>query len=349
MAAIILLALGFSRVNSKLGQVDIVVGELPTPLLPGGPRKIVLGLPCNIRRHYVWKIVWGAGALVNCLAVLCTFLFLGSQTIEVVYIWVGFQIFWLVIRTLVYNFLAVGHVRRNIMVSQPWEMATISARRRLVGLVMGLAKQQITVHPRGAFSYQEDLINATEIMRLYGTAGNRLFNVFPIAKIPHNQNTNIKIIGIVGDTVLRSSAWFQGVSVLSPDLYDCALVFIDIEGSVFAVPCVRVLAGMPPGDVEDRISSFEPRGTSNDGRGISWAYWIPAQDGILGYCWLEAWGMEVRENPTGILTPKQLQTKVQGGSLNIGFTQMGDVERVLEESRKTVEALMQLLSDAELS
>lgn len=91
----------------------------------------------------------------------------------------GFQILWLAIRTVIYNFLAVGNVRRNIMISQPWEMATLSARRRLAALMMGLAKQQITIHPRGAFAYQEDLTDGTEIMKLYQTAGYRCFEALP--------------------------------------------------------------------------------------------------------------------------------------------------------------------------
>lgn len=349
LAACILQLLGLSRDSSKLGQVDIVTGELPSPLLPGGSRKVLLGLPCNVRRHYMWRIFWGTGTIINCAAILGTFLSLGAQSIEIVYIWVGFQIFWLLMRTLVYNFLAVGHARRSIMVSRSWETATMSVKRRLVNLMMGLAKQQITVHPRGALAYQEDLVKATEIIELYKSAGYKLLEALPLAKISKNQSTNINIIGIVGDTVLRSSIWFQGVSDLSPDLYDCVLVFVEISGSVFAVPGVRVLSGLPLGDVEDRVSSFEPRGTSNNGSQISWEYWIPAKDDIIGQCWLEARGMKIKEAKTAISTQKELQTKLQGGGLNISLSQVAEVERILEESRKAAKALMGFLSDAELN
>lgn len=82
---------------------------------------------------------------------------------------------------------------------------------------------------------------------------------------------DIAIIGIVGDTgFLQSFAWFQGAAVLSPDLYDSVLVFVEIAGCVFAVPGVRVLSSLPLGDVEDRISNFESRGTSNNGFQVSW-------------------------------------------------------------------------------
>lgn len=348
LAALVLLSLGLSRESSKLGQVDIVTGELPTPLLPGGPRKIVLGLPSNVRRHYLWKVVWGTGTFVNCLSILCIFVFLGSQPTDIVYIWVGFQIFWLAVRTVIYNFLAVGSVRRSIMISQPWEMATLSARRRLIALMMGLAKQQITIHPRGAFAYQEDLTDGTEIMKLYQTAGYRFFEALPLAKIPKEQRADIVVIGIVGDTVLRSFAWFQGAAVLSPDLYDCVLMFVEIAGCVFAVPGARVLSGLPLGDVEDRISSFEPRGTSNNGSQVSWKYWIPATDTALGQCWLEAQGMKIKGGGMKILTQGELQMKLQGGGLNISLEQVGEVERVLEQSRKASGALIKLLVDAEL-
>lgn len=348
LAASIILAFDLSRESSKLGQVDIVTGELPSPLLPGGPRKIVLGLPCNVRRHYMWRIAWGSGAFVNCFSVLCIFLFLGPQSTDIVYIWVGFQIFWLLLRTLIYNFLTVGHSRRSIMVSQPWEMAGFPARRRVVGLLIGLAQQQITTHPRGVYSYQEDLVNATEIMRLYKTAGCRLYEALPLAKFTDDQRTGITIVGIVGDTVLRSSAWLQGAAVLSPDLYDCVLVFVEIAGGVFAVPGVRVLSGLSLGDIENRVSGFEPRGTSNNGLLVSWEYWIPVEDGDLGRCWLEARGMEVKGVKTAILTQKELQNKLQGGGLNISLVQLGDVERTLEQSREAAGALMQLLLDAEL-
>lgn len=348
LAALVLLSFDLSRDSSKLGQVDIVTGELPTPLLPGGPRKIVLGLPYNVRRHYLWKVVWGTGTFVNCLSILCIFVFLGSQSTDIVYIWVGFQIFWLVIRTVIYNFLAVGNVRRNIMISQSWEMATLSARRRLVALMMGLAKQQITIHPRGAFVYQEDLTDGTAIMKLYQTAGYRCFEALPLTKIPKEQRADIAIIGIVGDTALRSFAWFQGAVVLSPDLYDCVLVFVEIAGCVFAVPGVRVLSGLPLGDVEDRISNFEPRGTSNNGFQVSWKYWIPATDTTLGQCWLEAQGMKIKGEKMGVLTQGELQMKLQGGGLNISLVQVGEVERILEQSRKASEVLIKLLVDAEL-
>lgn len=124
-------------------------------------------------------------------------------------------------------------------------------------------------------------------MRLYQTAGYRLSETLPLPKIQVDQRAEIMVIGIVGDTTLRRSSWFQGV-VLSPDLYDCVLMSVGIAGGVFAVPGVRVLLGLPLGDVEGRISGFEPRGTLNDGLQVSWEYWV------LGQCWLEAQRMKIK-------------------------------------------------------
>lgn len=349
LSASILQILDLSRDSLKLGQVDVVTGDLPSPLLPGGSRKVLLGLPGNVKRHYMWRIVWGTSTVVNCLAILCTFVTLGVQSTETVYIWVGFQILWLLMRTFVHNFLTKGHTQRSIILSRPWEMATISMKKRIVNLMLGLAKQQITTHPRGAFAYQEDLVSPGKIMEMYKSAGCRLLDAIPLGKVPNNQRMNIEIVGVVGDTVLRSSNWFQGVSALSPDLYDCALVFVKVAGSVFAVPGVRVLSGLPTGDVEGRVSGFEPRGTTNNGFEVSWDYWVPVKDDIPGQFWLEARGMRIKTAKTGILTHKELQTKLQGGGLYISLTQVGEVERILEESRTASEMLLRCLMDAELN
>lgn len=79
-------------------------------------------------------------------------------------------------------------------------------------------------------------------MRLYQTAGYRLSETLPLPKIQIDQRADIMIIGIVGDTTLRRSSWFQGV-VLSPDFYDCVLMSVEIAGGVFAVPGVRPAIG----------------------------------------------------------------------------------------------------------
>ena len=56
-AAIALKAMGLSREYSekvKEREVDLVTGQLPTPLKAGGQRKILLGAPQNVRNSKLW-------------------------------------------------------------------------------------------------------------------------------------------------------------------------------------------------------------------------------------------------------------------------------------------------------
>ena len=53
-------------------EVDIITGQLPTPIKNGGPYKILLGASQNVRSSLYWKIAWGLGAIVCTATVIAS-------------------------------------------------------------------------------------------------------------------------------------------------------------------------------------------------------------------------------------------------------------------------------------
>lgn len=73
------------------GRVDIITGELPTAQRRGGDRKLLLGVPQDVRHRLLWRIIWTVGGIVSAASLTASYIVLGAQKPVVVYIWAGFQ------------------------------------------------------------------------------------------------------------------------------------------------------------------------------------------------------------------------------------------------------------------
>jgi len=163
---------------------------------------------------------------------------------------------------------------------------------------------------------------------------------------------------VLGDTAYRGLGWLRG-NLDSQDLYDCVLAFVRVGGKVYAVPSVRVLAGILQGDVEAKVGRFDHRGTQNNGVDIKWVYWVPVidvpsspqQQQQPGHMWFEFRGSKMllgEARSVGFLGRNELHRLLQGGSLNVSFLTEDDVLRTLEVSRQAAETMLALFTEAEL-
>lgn len=88
----------------KEREIDLVAGQLPTPIKAGGSHKILLGAPQNVRHSVLWKITWGCGSIVSTAAVIATYTVLGKQESNKFAVWTAFQFAWLALRSLFFHF-----------------------------------------------------------------------------------------------------------------------------------------------------------------------------------------------------------------------------------------------------
>ena len=101
-----------------------------------------------------------------------TFLVLGHNRVEVVYVWLAFQFLWLLGRTLVFYLVenAAG-AHQGLAVRRTWDQCPVLLRERAIRLLMALSKQQTTLHPRGVQAYRYDLMDEKIIGSHFNTAG----------------------------------------------------------------------------------------------------------------------------------------------------------------------------------
>jgi hypothetical protein len=332
------------RQSRELGpnlRLDMVSGRLPSPLHQGGDGKIVLGLPRNVRRGPSWRSMWYMYTIVSVVDVIGTFLVLGQNRAEVVYVWLAFQFLWLLARTLVFYLVeSAAGAHQGLAVGRTWDQCPIPLRERTIRLVMALARQQTTLHPRGVQAYRDDLMNEKTIGSLFNTAGWSLTEELPI---PNNFAGPLAVVDVVGDTVLRTVNWTSGANLNNADLYDAVLVIIKVDGNFFAVPAVRVSVSWCRKHKRSR-----QRGDSHGeicAKTEEWVLWIPAiVQGENEKRWLYAHGSKIRGTlEVESLSAEDLDRRLATGEWLISFEKIGDLEAVLHVSRKTSWLFMNLM------
>ena len=157
---------------------------------------------------------------------------LGQENQEVVLIWVGFQILWLVLRILVYHFgEPEDSLFGRILVGRPFVSLPSDMKQRVLNLTLALSKYQTHVHPRGEYSYKEDWFSSKELLVLR-TAPTSDFYPFQSNYTPTTP-VKLKVIGVIGDTTLSSALWMMGKSKLTPmDVYDACILILSILSSL---------------------------------------------------------------------------------------------------------------------
>jgi hypothetical protein len=155
------IALQFHGIQRRapVPEIDIIAGSLPTCSRAGGARKILLGIPKSTRHHVLWRFIWGLGGIVGITTVIATYLALGHSTsTEVFFLWTGFQVLWLAIRSTLFYLLSDREGRYHVgLKGKPWVEVKPQDRARLRRLVFALSKYQVHLHPRTSLSYAGDI------------------------------------------------------------------------------------------------------------------------------------------------------------------------------------------------
>ncbi|KAL4888805.1 hypothetical protein BDV59DRAFT_196169 [Aspergillus ambiguus] len=293
-AAVLLQTTGLGRDDATKRTRHLVAGTpLPSALRAGEQGKIVLGIPANVRRHVLWRTVLAAaGVGVNLAGLLGTFTSLDGEPTAALYVWIAFQIFWLVLRSVVYYFAPGGTaVQQGLMASRTWETASPDDKTQVLLLLDELAAHQASTHPRGYFAYLRDCMSFAELRtRLHGVDG-ALTPFLPMRAL-RGPDASLSIVAVTGDPMIRTAAWMQGCSLDNAELYDACIAFVQVPASekvaggggggdaaaerVIAVPCVRVYScDCMAGDGFDRGNSHPECGK------IQWWYFFPVDAGSL--------------------------------------------------------------------
>lgn len=342
--SVLLQFLGLSREFSEKvseREMDIVAGQLPTPIRAGGHQKILLGAPQNVRHSLYWKFAWGLGSGVCTGTIIATYMVLSRQSSRVFAIWAGFQFAWLALRSVFYHF-AEGTDRVShhpILLRKQWKELSIELRSRVRNLVCALSKYQMHVHPRGLYCYEEDLQNMDKAYQMTTN--------YPLtADLVNSDKLEINVVKIIGDTTLSSACWMLGSKLTGMDLYDSCVLILKVNENTIAIPSARVLtdkAAQPKLDAEAAIGPVFPlRGNSNTGKDILWFYWIPCGDDR----WLQVSSTDMKflgPRMATVVSDARVTQMLAGGELLVSISEVGHVKEIVHHSKTAFEVLQTLL------
>lgn len=342
------------------GHLDILAGRLPSITCSGGTGKIILGAPRNPRTSLWWRIIWAVGAIVCLSSLVLTYMFMKRQTSQVVLLWTGFQLSWMLARLCVYHFgETTDRVTLRMLVKRPWDSIPESAKARVLELMVACAQYQTLVHPRTPALYNGDSFSASELaFILIDTPLKRQYPLPPNGGLGNRITVNIS--AVVGDTTLASAAWVSGLDGLTPEeLYDCCIISISV-GSLptppasslsistsqhIAVPAIRFFSAIPdvPFDVETNpIPQFLPKGGPNTGSG-TWWYHVPCENGL----WLQMKANTpdsiIGTQGADIVDDARITEMLARGDLHVSLVHVDEVKRTVELSEIARQAVVKLL------
>lgn len=108
--------------NFHTGQYDIIAGQLPSTRNSGGERKVLLGVHKNFRHNIYWRAIWSLGSVVCIVTLVGSYLLLLRAANSVTYVWVGFQLFWLLPRTTFFHFApGTNSAMYHVSFNEPYE------------------------------------------------------------------------------------------------------------------------------------------------------------------------------------------------------------------------------------
>lgn len=334
--------------DSGSDWVDILAGRLPTTTRPGGSRKLLLGTSENSRLFSTWRIIWACGAIVCIVSVIGTYVLLGRATDTTFYVWSAFQMAWLILSLMFYHFSdATDPMAYRLLLAQaPWKDLTMPMKERVLTLALALAKYQMHFHPRGIYCYDEDLLSARTLCGYLSTVGHHLQTNYPLDLSAKSGDViEISVHAVVGDPTLASAAWIRGYSYTGMDLYDCCLLFLNVQGSLIALPVARVLSDPLTSklDVESSIvdSDIVNKGSTNTGQGITWWYWIPCgADRWLQTCTDDMKFLGKRK--AEVFSDAQVTQKLSQGRLIVSLKSVQDVRDVVSLSAQACQILVNI-------
>jgi hypothetical protein len=367
-SAVLLQLLNIGRDNPLRASSDIAAGVLPNPLHLGGSGKIVLGMPANVRRLRVWRVLLGLGTIFNLAGVFGTFIFLGQEPSIVLYFWLSFQILWLGARSVVYYFTeGAAAARQGVTSCKSWEESPDEDRSRVMTLLGAMSKHQVSIHPRGVQAYRRDCLSFQELCSLFSRAAWTLTPSLA-AETLHPKTRNLDVRASAGDPLMRSAVWFTGANLSNADLYDVCVAFIfasndpmgeaETDVALTAVPCVRVYAC---NCLRDSLPRQRGNAHADCGK-LEWLYFIPTttsinpvdsasdteiegqKEGGVKHSWTFAHGpVGVGFLPTEPMTDDELHQRLARGRWRISLQSIGELNAALEVSRGAVRLVMNML------
>ncbi|RYP03363.1 hypothetical protein DL764_005178 [Monosporascus ibericus] len=368
LSAMLLQLAGLSREHSKYfdaseeGETakgycyDYLAGDLPSVQFAAQHRKIMLNVPPNVREHIGWRLTWAFGALICTGTLVATYIFIGAQPKTATYVWLEFQVLWLVVRSVFFHF---AHETDSIQHGVPKLVRERELRKygfRILSLASGVSHYQTLLHPRMPYCYTEDMQDPTAVYQLIKTS-EHLFDRTRMALNARLEKcyggqvtTEVEIKAVIGDTLLSSFAWLLGSPYTSMDLYDCCLVALGVGSRTVMIPSARVLSGhvkevrQPFVDPEAGIvGEHTPKGAANDGVDIGWVFWVPLDhDRWLYYVGdLNFIGKQRME----VLSSADVTKKLSVGDLFVSLRDVLDVDEVIKRSRFVGQLLVDLLEE----
>ncbi|KAL0570307.1 hypothetical protein V5O48_011658 [Marasmius crinis-equi] len=261
------------------GHLDLVVGSpFPTIKHIGGPRKIMLGTSPPPHTGPWWRLFWAMTGIIQTVTVVLSYLVLGQRKTEVVFIWTGFQLFWVVARVLIFNLTENAHpTAYRPLKSNTLEKLPPSMKLRVANLASGVGRYQSHVHPRTTDAYVDDSFSARQIARLLvpenmgeayplqsqltlktfsssaSTTSPSSSSCLPISSentlsSSSTQTIKVKILAVIGETALSSAGWILGNTKYSDpmDLYDSCIVVFEVSSpSSFSATLSPTNTGVP--------------------------------------------------------------------------------------------------------
>ncbi|TDL15447.1 hypothetical protein BD410DRAFT_120589 [Rickenella mellea] len=361
--AVLLQIRGLGRDDLNIAQSDIIAGTLPSPLSPGREKKIVLGVPANSRRHLIWLVIWAILPAVVVSSVIGTFLLLPTQSAPVVYAWAAFQALWLLARLVIY-YVTEGisyQTSAALPLRQSWKEASTSSRRRAINLLFAVSKQQVTIHPRGAAPYAHDRMSGLAVAGLFDVVQWELTDLIPLVSVPEDAGVltpsgggfkvPVDVVAVIGDTVLRTFAWAQGVTIDHSDTYDSVLIFIRIQGSLFAIPAAHVWCCECLGNTALRHRGSRHGSVCPEAK---WISWIPVRDATVEkhdtkdlFVQLDS-GKTLGRMTGTLLTSAELHRRLQIRTWkNISLSKVEEVMAILRTSRVAASVFKDVLKSAQ--
>lgn len=336
--------------DSSSDWVDILAGRLPTTTRPGGSRKLLLGTSENDRWFSSWRVVWALGSIVCIVSVIATYVFLGRAADTTFYMWSAFQMAWLLLSLMFYHFsdMTDPMAYRLLLAQVPSKDLTMPMKERVLTLALALAKYQMHFNPRGIYCYEEELLSARTICGHLSTVGYHLQVNYPLdPSAKPGDIVDISVHAMVGDPTLSSAAWIRGSNYTGMDLYDCCLLFLNVQGSLIALPVARVLSDPLTSklDVESSIvdSDIVNKGSTNTGKGMTWWYWIPCGEDR----WLQTCTEDMKflgKRKAQVLNDAQVTQKLSQGRLIVSLKGVQDVREVVSVSREACQILVDILN-----
>ena len=360
LSAILLQTFGVSREDLHFDQdttyVDIITGQLPTTQVPGKNGKILLGMPQNPRKGWVWRFVWALGSLVSATSLVSMYILLGKQSQNQVYIWGGFQLLWLACRSGFFHFATETDGLIQMVSKVTKSQRPPNYKARVLALAVAVSKHQILVHPRsslkGTWCYDEDIQTMSKIEEIFDNAKWEVQSyTLEQSTLDIGASVEIEILGIISDTILSSIAWMQGSKLTPMDLYDSIILQIRVGSVIRLVPGTRALGRVaesdptPLSDVEAPVVPGKPkRGSRNDGTYVSWSLWIPLMQNRWAHFSTPAEDIKLLGKRTvTAMSGVQVTDKLMKCDLGISLMSVDDVDDVIQRGMSASEILCRLL------